>query len=106
MSIRRKILAITLMVIVGGLAGLPARLADYDLVILNGRVMDPETKLDAVRNVGVRDGKIAAVTQKIAIKGTETIDATPRGRAGLSIRASPQSSGSAVRTGSWLCATA
>lgn len=36
----------------------------YDLVILNGRVMDPETKLDALRNVGVRDGKIAAITKK------------------------------------------
>ena len=35
----------------------------YDLVILNGRVMDPETKLDAVRNVGVKDGKIVVITQ-------------------------------------------
>lgn len=25
----------------------------YDLVILNGHVMDPETELDAVRNVGM-----------------------------------------------------
>lgn len=46
----------------------------YDLVILNGRVMDPETKLDAVRNVGVKDGKIAAIT-KDKITGKETIDA-------------------------------
>lgn len=46
----------------------------YDLVILNGRVMDPETKLDALRNVGVRDGKIAAITKE-KIKGKETIDA-------------------------------
>ena len=30
----------------------------YDLVILNGRVMDPETEFDAVRNVGIRDGRI------------------------------------------------
>jgi len=48
---------------------------DYDLVILNGRVMDPETNLDAVRNVGVKDGKIAVVTEK-AITGKEIIDAT------------------------------
>ncbi len=74
MSIRREILAITLMVMVSGLAGLPAQAQDYDLVILNGRVMDPETKLDAVRNVGVKDGKITAVTED-AIKGKETIDA-------------------------------
>ena len=33
----------------------------FDLVIEGGRVMDPETGLDAVRNVGIRDGKIAQV---------------------------------------------
>jgi len=47
---------------------------DYDVVILNGRVMDPETNFDGVRNVGVKDGKIVAIT-KDAIKGKETIDA-------------------------------
>ncbi|WEM44791.1 amidohydrolase family protein (plasmid) [Photobacterium sp. DA100] len=49
--------------------------ADYDVVILNGRVMDPETKLDAVRNVGIKDGIITAITEH-SIKGTKTIDAT------------------------------
>ena len=34
----------------------------YDLVLEGGRVMDPETGLDAVRNVGVRDGKIAKIS--------------------------------------------
>jgi len=34
----------------------------YDLVIEGGRVMDPETGLDAVRNVGIRDGKITRVS--------------------------------------------
>jgi N-acyl-D-glutamate deacylase len=58
----------------GGLAVVPALASDYDLVILNGRVMDPESGLDGVRNVGVKDGKITAVTKK-SIKGTETIDA-------------------------------
>lgn len=47
---------------------------DYDIVILDGRVMDPETKFDGVRNVGVKDGKIASITQE-AIKGKEMIDA-------------------------------
>ncbi len=46
----------------------------YDLVILDGRVMDPETNLDAVRNVGIKDGKIVAITQD-KIKGKETIRA-------------------------------
>ena len=30
----------------------------YDLVILDGRVMDPQTNFDGKRNVGVKDGKI------------------------------------------------
>ena len=34
----------------------------YDLVLEGGRVIDPETHLDAVRNVGIRDGKIAAIS--------------------------------------------
>jgi len=34
----------------------------YDLVIEGGRVMDPETGLDAMRNVGIRDGKIVRIT--------------------------------------------
>jgi len=52
----------------------PAMAADYDLVINNGRVMDPETNHDAVANVGIKDGKIAVIT-KNKIKGKETIDA-------------------------------
>ena len=47
----------------------------FDIVILNGRVMDPETNFDAVRNVGIKDGKIALITEE-KIKGSEIIDAT------------------------------
>jgi len=54
---------------------LPAVATDYDLVILNGRVMDPETMFDAVMNVGVKDGTIA-VTTRNQIRGDESIDAT------------------------------
>jgi dihydroorotase len=46
----------------------------YDVVILNGRVMDPESGLDAVRNVGVKGGKIVAISDQ-ELKGTTTIDA-------------------------------
>jgi hypothetical protein len=62
------LLVLSLMVV------MPAMAADYDLVINNGRVMDPETKYDAVANVGVKDGKIAVIT-KDKITGKETIDA-------------------------------
>jgi N-acyl-D-glutamate deacylase len=56
-------------------AAAPAVAADYDVVILNGRVMDPETNFDAVRNVGIKGGRIAAVT-KDRIAGKKAIDAT------------------------------
>lgn len=46
----------------------------YDLVILNGRVMDPESGLDAVRNIGIDGGTIRAVTTD-TIAGRTTVDA-------------------------------
>ena len=46
----------------------------FDLVINHGRVMDPETGLDTVRSVGIRDGQIAAVVAG-ALEGAETLDA-------------------------------
>src|SRR5882724_11691246 len=46
----------------------------YDLVIANGRVMDPESGLDAVRSVGIRGGKIAAISTS-PLAGKQTIDA-------------------------------
>ncbi len=47
----------------------------YDLVLEGGRVMDPETGLDAVRNVGVRDGKIASISAS-PLNGKRTINAS------------------------------
>jgi hypothetical protein len=46
----------------------------YDLVILNGRVMDPETEFDAVRNVGIKDGRIVTITEE-DISGADSVDA-------------------------------
>jgi len=46
----------------------------YDLVLQGGRVMDPETNLDAVRNLGIRDGKIAAISSE-PLSGRRVIDA-------------------------------
>lgn len=46
----------------------------YDLVILNGHVIDPASGLDASRNIGIRAGRIAAITTN-PIHGKETIDA-------------------------------
>ena len=47
--------------------------ATYDIVLLNGRVMDPETRFDAVRNVGIKDGFITKIT-KDKIEGRQTVD--------------------------------
>jgi N-acyl-D-aspartate/D-glutamate deacylase len=47
----------------------------YDLVIANGRVVDPESGLDAVRNVGVRAGRIEQISTK-TLTGTRVIDAS------------------------------
>jgi N-acyl-D-aspartate/D-glutamate deacylase len=46
----------------------------YDLVIRGGRVMDPESGLDAVRDVGVVKGRIGAVSAE-PLRGAATIDA-------------------------------
>lgn len=46
----------------------------YDTVISHGRVIDPETKLDAIRDVGIQGGKIAAVSET-PLPGRHVIDA-------------------------------
>ncbi|HET8891667.1 MAG TPA: amidohydrolase family protein [Candidatus Angelobacter sp.] len=46
----------------------------YDLVIQGGRVVDPETGLDAVRNVGISQGKIKKISAE-ALAGKRVIAA-------------------------------
>ncbi len=48
--------------------------APFDLVIANGRAMDPESKLDATRHIGIRNGRIAAISPT-PLQGRKTIDA-------------------------------
>jgi N-acyl-D-aspartate/D-glutamate deacylase len=47
----------------------------YDVVIHGGRVIDPATNLDSVRDVGITGGRIAAVS-KASLQGARVIDAT------------------------------
>src|SRR5437660_4969929 len=47
----------------------------YDLVLEGGRVMDPETGVDAVRNVGIREGKIVRVSPE-ALSGRRVVHAS------------------------------
>jgi dihydroorotase len=53
-----------------------ARAATYDLVIKGGRVIDPSVSLDAVRDIAITGGRIAAVEANIVGDAAETIDAT------------------------------
>jgi N-acyl-D-aspartate/D-glutamate deacylase len=54
---RNLIIALALVV-----ASTFAAAQQYDVVVEGGRVMDPETGLDAVRNVGILDGRIASIS--------------------------------------------
>ena len=49
--------------------------ADYDLVIANGRVIDPETRVDARRHVGINGGTITTISTE-PLRGRKTIDAS------------------------------
>jgi N-acyl-D-glutamate deacylase len=71
-----KTLFLTTATVVAGLLTFSAALAqDYDLVISNGRVIDPETLFDDIANVGIKDGRIVAISND-PLTGTETLDAT------------------------------
>ncbi len=58
---------------------IPTRAANaeivYDIVIEKGRVMDPETGLNALRNIGIENGTVSEISAK-ALKGKRTIDAS------------------------------
>jgi len=45
----------------------------YDIVLTNGRVIDPETYLDGKYNVGIKGGQIAAVSDQ-PLQGKQVID--------------------------------
>lgn len=69
----KQILSLILLsLILGSCSNTPTE--GYDVVILNGRVMDPETNFDGIRNVGIKDGITVTITEQ-EISGSETIDA-------------------------------
>lgn len=52
----------------------PVMPANHDLVIRNGRVIDPESKLNGIRHIGIDGSTITAISKK-DIRGRKTIDA-------------------------------
>jgi dihydroorotase len=65
---------VLVLLLAGAWAGVSA-VQDFDVVIVNGRVIDPESALDAVRTIGIRGGTIAAV-ESGTLRGRTVIDAT------------------------------
>ncbi|MGA7924782.1 MAG: amidohydrolase family protein [Candidatus Sulfotelmatobacter sp.] len=68
---RKLIFALFLLVLSAPIASAQ----QFDLVLDGGRVMDPETGLDAVRNVGIRDGKIVRISSD-ALSGRRVVHAS------------------------------
>jgi dihydroorotase len=61
--------------VVAGVTDVLAAPAKYDLIIKGGRVIDPSLRVDAIRDVAIAAGHIAAVEADIAADAAETIDA-------------------------------
>lgn len=67
----------TLVLLVALATALHAGAQEYDIALNNGRVIDPESGLDAVRHVGIRAGRIEAVSAT-PLQGARTLDVTGR----------------------------
>ena len=51
----------------------------FDWIIKGGHVIDPANRIDGIRDVGVREGKIAAVAEKLDSSVAQNVfDATNR----------------------------
>ncbi len=66
---KRRLLCLMLLL----LPAFPAAAESFDVVLVGGRVMDPETGLDAARNVGIVNGRIARITTE-PLSGKRVID--------------------------------
>ena len=71
-SLLASFLAGMLMIFIAGASH--AQQPIFDVVFKQGRVIDPETKLDAIRDVGITGKKIISVSAE-PLKGKVEIDA-------------------------------
>jgi N-acyl-D-glutamate deacylase len=74
----RLVLSASLLLALGAAAGMPAQappaaVPGFDLVLRGGRVIDPESGLDGIRDVGIVGGRIEAVSDR-PLTGKKTID--------------------------------
>lgn len=64
---------VSLLLIFSSASSLAAMDTIYPLVLQGGRVIDPETGLDAIRNLAIEDGRITAISEQ-TLAGTIIID--------------------------------
>ena len=69
----KKMLSFFLVIILFANSLLGQSITVYEIVLVGGRVIDPETKLDAIRNVGISNNRIAEISSG-PLKGKEVID--------------------------------
>lgn len=67
------LLALSLSLSLGAKTAFSAPVDKYDIVIANVRAIDPETNLDAVRNIGIQGDRIVAVSVQ-PLQGKRVID--------------------------------
>jgi dihydroorotase len=72
---RREFIAATGAALASVAAARAAQSNRYDLIVTGGRVIDPAARLDAVRDVAIAGGRIAAVAANISGDAADTIDA-------------------------------
>ena len=72
---RRSFLAVGATAVAASVRDAVAQASRYDLVISGGRVIDPASRLDGVRDVAIAGGRVAAVSPKITAASAATIDA-------------------------------
>ncbi len=70
-----SLLAVALYLLGPGAAPAADSSAEFDLVVHGGRVIDPESGLDGVRDIGVRDGRIALIAER-RLAGRKMFDAS------------------------------
>src|SRR5438132_10157400 len=75
MNRRQFVTATAGAVIFSGPTNVFAAQGGYDLIIRGGRVIDPSVRLDAIRDVAISGGRIAAVKNRIDADAADFIDA-------------------------------
>src|SRR5690348_8423161 len=46
----------------------------YDLILAGGRLIDPRHGVDSIRDIGIRDGRVAAVAEHLPRDGAVRVD--------------------------------